>query len=265
MSHIKVVSIGAGNLAHHFIPALHKVGCDITQIYSRTLDNAEKLASRVSASAIDSLSHIDSEADVYLIMVKDDAILEVVEKLPELEANQVLAHSSGATSTLILANKARNYGSFYALQSFRKNRPTELDKIPFLVYGSSPFATRLLRMMARQLSPIVQEVDDKSRLRYHLAAVIMNNFTNHLACKTEQFLKENKLNPEILSPIVASSFKRILENNACEIQTGPAIRNDLNIETKHLELIEKDAYLSSIYKSLTQSIKNTHKAKDENN
>ena len=262
MSHIKVVSIGAGNLAHHFIPALHKAGCEILQVYSRTLNNAEKLARKVSATATNNLTHLNKEAEVYLIMVKDDAIKEVIDQLPEFRSDQVLAHSSGATSTQILGKKAAQFGSFYALQSFKKNRPADLEKIPFLIFGNTPYATRLLRMMARQLSPTVKEVNDKSRLRYHLAAVMMNNFTNHLACKTSQFLKENKLDPQILSPIVESSFKRILENNPCEIQTGPAIRNDVKIEKEHLELIKDDAYLSSIYKSLTQSIKKTHNSDD---
>ena len=153
MSHIKVVSIGAGNLAHHFIPALHKAGCEILQVYSRTLNNAAKLARKVSATATNNLTHLNKEAEVYLIMVKDDAIKEVIDQLPEFRSDQVLAHSSGATSTQILGKKAAQFGSFYALQSFKKNRPADLEKIPFLIFGNTPYATRLLRMMARQLSP----------------------------------------------------------------------------------------------------------------
>ena len=265
MSQIKVVSIGAGNLAHHFIPALKTAGCDILQVYSRTIINAEKLAIKVSTKATNDLSQLNTAADVYLIMVKDDAIVEVVDQIPELGPEQILAHSSGSMSTLKLGSKEKQYGSFYALQSFKKNKPAKLNEIPFLIFGNTPYATRLLRMMARQLSTIVQEVDDKNRLRYHLAAVMMNNFTNHLACKTGQFLENNDLDPAILQPIVRSSFKRILENEPCKIQTGPAARNDIQVENKHLELIKEDAYLSAIYKSLTQSIKKTHSTDNAHN
>jgi predicted short-subunit dehydrogenase-like oxidoreductase (DUF2520 family) len=263
MTNIKVVSIGSGDLAHHFIPAFHKAGCDILQVYSRNLSNAEKLSIKVKATATDSLGQLNTEAEVYLLMVKDDAIKEVVAQLPQLNSKQILAHSSGATSIILLGKKAENYGSFYALQSFKKNKPADLSEIPFFIFGNTPLATRVLRMMARQLSPTVQEVDDKSRLRYHLAAVIMNNFTNHLACKTSQFLEDNHLDPKVLLPIVKSSFDKILNSDPCLIQTGPARRNDVKVEAKHLALIKEDAYLSAIYKSLTQSIKKTYNTEND--
>jgi len=266
MSEVSIVSIGAGNLAHHFIPALHKKGCNILQVFSRNLDNSKKLALKVKATATDDLEDIYTDADLYLIMVHDDAIRSVINALPQLNEHQILAHSSGATPTLLLAKKSMNYGSFYALQSFKKHQSQDLAEVPFLIFGNNSDATRRLRMLARQLSPIVKEVDDNDRLRYHLAAVLMNNFTNHLACKTREFLKEHTLDPAILQPIIAASFDKIIINNPCEIQTGPAIRNDLNIEAKHLKLIEQDAYLTAIYKSHSQSIKNSNQQKidDEN-
>jgi len=264
MSDLKIVSIGAGDLAHHFIPALHNAGCDIIQVFSRTSINASKLAVKVNAQHTNELASLSDQADVYLIMVKDDVIKSVVDQLAPLKSHQILAHSSGATTTGILGKKAENFGSFYALQSFKKNKPVNLKEIPFMIFGNTPFTTRLLRMMARQLSPTVKEVDDNDRLRYHLAAVMMNNFTNHLACKTRLFLQENALEPEILNPILTSSFEWILANNPCEIQTGPAQRNDTKVEKKHLDLIENDPYFTSIYKSLSQSIKKTHRKSDSN-
>ena len=258
---ISIVSIGSGNIAHHFIPALHKIGCKIIQVYSRKQENAQRLAYKVEAKACTELDKINKEADLYLIMVSDDAIPEVITQLPTLGPTQILAHTSGATPTLPLKQKAVNIGSFYALHSFKKNIKKDLTEVPFLILGNNAETTRSLRMLARQLSPRVIEVTDKNRLRYHLAAVLINNFTNHLACLTNSFLDEHQLDPSILKPIVASTFDKILTQDPCKNQTGPAKRNDIEIEKKHLQLIQDKPYLIAIYKSLSQSIKKSSSEK----
>ena len=265
MADMKVVSIGAGNIATHLIPALHESGCDILQVYSRDLGNARKLSTRVASTPINDLKNITPTADIYLIMIHDDGIRSLVRALPKLNPKAILAHTSGATPTLPLAIGAEHYGSFYPWQSFSKGKPTDLTKVPFLVFGNTPFASRNLRMMARQLSPTVKEVDDKGRLHYHLAAVLMNNFTNHLACKTATLLSSNDMDPDILKPIVRSSFDRILDMDPCQIQTGPAVRGDNKVEQLHLDLINEDPYLSAIYKAMSQSIKKINKDLHANN
>jgi len=259
---MNIVSIGAGNIASHLIPALDKKDCNISQVFSRDIRNARRLARKVSAQAIDDLENIDDQADFYLIMVNDDAIREVCTKLPKFSKNQFLAHTSGATPTNFLSRKAENYGSFYPLQSFKKNKKAEISELPFLIFGSNPKTTRKYRMLARQLSKFVTEANDVERMQYHLSAVMINNFSNHLACLTQQYLAKNKLNPKVLEPITEATYKNIVSKNACDIQTGPAARNDKKVEKEHLKLIKSDPYLSSIYKAMSQSIKKTsHKKK----
>ena len=82
-------------------------------------------------------------------------------------------------------------------------------------------------------------------------------------CLTNQFLAENQLNPKLLKPIVDSTFHKIQNQDACAIQTGPAKRDDIKVENKHLQLIEDDAYLTSIYKSMSQSIKKQYENEDK--
>ena len=168
---VSIVSIGSGNIAHHFIPALHKIGCDILQVYSRDIDNAQRLALKVNSKPCDTISNLIATADLYLIMVTDDAIASVLTQLPPLGPTQILAHTSGATPTLPLKKKSKNFGSFYALQSFKKNKKQDLSQLPFFILGNNIETTRRLRMLARQLSPSVTEVTDQDRLRYHLSLI----------------------------------------------------------------------------------------------
>lgn len=260
-----IVSIGAGNVANHLIPALHSLGCKISQVYSRDIRNARSLARKVKANAIDSFELLDDSSDLYLIMVHDDIIKDIVSELPQLDSNQFLAHTSGATPTNFLIRKAKNYGSFYPLQSFKKGRQLALEEVPFLLYGSNPKTLRKFRMLARQLSPVVKEANDNERLKYHLAAVLMNNFTNHLACLTEKYLNDEQLDPKILKPITSYTFSRIAKSSSvCEIQTGPAKRDDNTVIKKHLALIKEDKTLTEIYKVMTKSIKKTEGEKHKN-
>lgn len=260
----KIVSIGAGNIASHLVPAMSEVGCQITQVFSRDIAHARSLARKVKAKAINDLSKIETDADLYLIMVHDDAIREVTKQLPKLGPKQFLAHTSGATPTNFLQKTAINYGSFYPLQSFKKKKKVTLNEVPFLIYGSNPKTTRKYRMLARQLSPKVKETNDSERKKYHLSAVILNNFSNHLACLTDKFLDDNKLDPKVLRAIAETTYDRILNQKPCEIQTGPAIREDDKIMKDHLKLLKEDKHLSAVYKAMSKSIAaSIDKEKDE--
>ena len=55
---MKIVFIGAGNLATHLSAALRAGGHDIVQIYSRTMASASALAARVGAEPTDSIDSV---------------------------------------------------------------------------------------------------------------------------------------------------------------------------------------------------------------
>ncbi|MBR6639240.1 MAG: NAD(P)-binding domain-containing protein, partial [Muribaculaceae bacterium] len=60
----KVSIIGAGNVATHLAQALACAN-DVVQIYSRNLDNAARLASKIQGcEAIDDISKLSSNIDI---------------------------------------------------------------------------------------------------------------------------------------------------------------------------------------------------------
>ncbi len=262
---IKIVAIGSGNVASHLIPALNTIGCKITQVYSRSLLNANKLAHLIGTESIDQLEKIDTTADIYLVMVNDDLISSVCDQMPILAPDQILAHTSGAIPIDILSAYTNNYGSFYPLESFKKEQLKAIDNVPFLVNGNNACTTRTLRILARKLSNKVTECSDVDRLKYHLSAVLINNFTNHLACLSDRFLTENALDPSFLNAIIETSFKIIKDGKACTSQTGPAMRSDFQLMKNHLELIKQDPHLSKVYKTLSDSIISYYKKESHEN
>ena len=78
---MKIVLIGAGNLATNLGKSLLNKGHDILQVYSRTMENAAALADIVGGSPTNDISNVNPEADVYIISIKDSAISEIVPAL----------------------------------------------------------------------------------------------------------------------------------------------------------------------------------------
>lgn len=252
---LNIVSIGAGNIAHHLIPALHRIPCRISQVYSRTHNSAAALAHRVNADIITNFEQIDRQADFYIIMVPDDAIKGILSQMPLLNNRQYLVHTSGATGIDVLQNTGQNFGSFYPLQSFRRSVPITLRDVPFLLNGNSDKTIRFLRALARKLADKVSVITDEERLRYHLTAVLLNNFTNHLACISRKLLSDAKLNPDFLNELMDTTFERIKSGDPCASQTGPAIREDEKLMAKHLNLLKDTPHWKNLYNSISESIK----------
>ena len=71
---MKIVLIGAGNLATHLGKALHAAGHDMVQVFSRTMQSAETLASLLDAEPLTDMAQVRDDADVYIFSVKDSAL-----------------------------------------------------------------------------------------------------------------------------------------------------------------------------------------------
>ena len=103
---MRIVIIGAGNVATHLAKAFAKDN-EIVQIFSNTISNAQILATSTNCpSAINDISHIVKNADLYVISIKDDAIAQIIEKIPFNTGLWV--HTSGSVSIDVLTQKFTN-------------------------------------------------------------------------------------------------------------------------------------------------------------
>ena len=66
---MKIVFIGAGNLATHVSQALHKAGHEVVQVYSRTHESASCLATLLGAQPVTDLSLLRRDAHLYIMSV----------------------------------------------------------------------------------------------------------------------------------------------------------------------------------------------------
>lgn len=251
---MKVVCIGSGNVATHLVAALKATGADLVQIWSKNPENAAVLAQTVGAQPISDLCEADQSADLYVIAVKDDAIADVCKALKGI--NGLVVHTSGATDINVLSS-FKNYGVLYPLQTFSKNRQIDFAKIPLCLEAGNQQVLDELKMIALGLSKMIYEVSSEQRKVLHLSAVFACNFVNHLYALGNQVLQPNNLDFELLRPLILETAGKVQHDLPVNVQTGPAVRNDEQTISKHLELLEGKPHLQEIYQTLSKSIKKT--------
>ncbi len=246
-----VVVIGSGNVAGHLAKAFREAGRSILQVFSPDTGHASSLAEKVGAEVASRLFAVTKEADLYLLAVPDKKITTVAARLPLVKG--IVCHTSGITPLNVLA-RFENYGVFYPLQTFSKERVPDISQVPFCLEASSDIVYNRLQTLAGKLSQRVYAVDSARRKNLHLAAVLVNNFPNYLYAEAEGFLKENHLSMKMLLPLMRETVAKIETMPAKEAQTGPAMRGDHETIDKHLKMLENKNDLRAVYQILTQQI-----------
>ncbi len=250
---INTVSVvGAGNVGWHLARALYQCGVRIINVYSRTREHAANLAAEVAAVPVTRLEDFNIEPDMYLISIPDDALLEVTASFAGKKA--ILAHTSGSISIEIFNMGIRNFGVFYPLQTFTLGNEMEYSGIPFLIEGSSPEVTSLLRQLADKLSGVVHETDSETRLKVHIAAVFACNFSNHLAVIADHLLSETGLGFDLIRPLISETYRKMIVMGPLPAQTGPALRNDIITINNHLKELKRFPFEQQLYKLLSDNI-----------
>lgn len=254
---IKVSIIGSGNVAQHLITTfqnLEKSGTEIelAQAFSRKQDALTHLLS--PEQIITEFSELQ-EADLYIIAVSDDAIESVSGQLPF--KNRLVVHTSGSVPLTTLHDDNRK-GVFYPLQTFTKGKPVNFETIPICLEAENPTDYQLLDKVAKSISDKVYAINSEQRKALHVAAVFVNNFTNHLYSIGNEICQENRIPFDILKPMIQETVEKIMTLSPDEAQTGPAIRNDQKTIAAHEAFLTNENQLN-IYKILTQSIQDNGK------
>ncbi len=253
MKHTNILLIGAGNVATNIAVSFHSIGIRIVGIYSKTIETSNALASLVESRVIENLNELP-EHDFIIVCVPDDIISSVISQLP-IDAK--IAYTSGTVSLQSLPNYP-NLGVFYPLQTFTKEKMIDLKTVPFFIEANNSHFEKELFELALHLGKQATTTNSEQRKQLHIAAVFVNNFTNHLAYIAKEHLEKNDLNWENLLPLLEETLNKIKDSNPKEIQTGPARRNDLGVLKTHLNELTGDP--ETIYKAITDSIIHTYHA-----
>lgn len=255
---MKVVMIGSGNVATVLGKVMQNAGHKVIQVLSRNEHNAKVLADTLGCSYGNYNSTPYQEADVYFFAITDNALHHLDQRL-NLH-NKLAVHTAGSVSKDVLNIISKKYGVIYPLQSLNKSI-TEFPEMPLLIDANSTEAFAELQAFAQTLSNQISVVNDQDRLKFHIAAVVVNNFTNHLYAMANEFCSHENIDFTKLFSLIDETAKRLKKHPAKEMQTGPAIRQDLYTLGKHLKMLSADPDLKYIYLKLSESILKLHQIK----
>lgn len=248
---MRVVIIGSGNVATVLGAAMVKVHHELVQVLGRNADATSALAALLDCPFSLDLKEMVTTADLYVMAVSDSA-------LPELAASialqdKLVVHTAGSVSKEVLTKVSAHYGVLYPLQSLRKEN-LQVNNIPLLVDANSEASIKILEKLATSLSANVGRANDTQRLKLHLAAVLVSNFTNHLYALAQGYCQKEQLDFNLLLPLINETANRLQQHTAAEMQTGPAARKDVVTIERHLSLLAAYPDLQNIYQLLSQSI-----------
>lgn len=249
---LKVVIIGSGNVAQHLIKAFrNSAHAELVQVYAR---NPEKLSHILPQELIVNKIEALIKAHIYIISVTDDAIEKVSAELPF--EGRLVVHTSGSMPLAQMNSKNRR-GVFYPLQTFSKNKEVDFKQIPLCLESENEEDYLTLEKLAKSISPLTYSISSQQRQALHVAAVFVNNFTNHLYAIGNDICNENNIPFDILKPLIKETADKIQSLSPLDAQTGPAKRNDTTTIQRHLDFI-KDPMQEDIYTLLTKSIQRTN-------
>lgn len=249
-----IVLLGAGNVATQLGVALHEAGLDIRQVYSRTWSSAEKLASRLMAAPANDIHDIDPGADLYVVAISDDALVDVVSKLNAGE--QFVVHTSGSVSMEALEPFAGRYGVIYPVQTFSATRKVDFSSVPVCIEANSLENLELLNLLASKISSDVRTVASDKRRLLHLAAVFACNFPNFMYSMAESVLRGANLDFDLLKPLIRETAEKVQSVSPKEAQTGPAWRGDRKVMDAHLQLLQNKPGMQELYRQISIEIGN---------
>ncbi len=248
----KITFVGSGNVAWHLAKSFDLAGYQIHQIVSRNETTGNELAKKYAAFFDSKLENVFDDSDFIFLTIPDKAIESTIEKI---KANSpIFVHCAGSSSLATIANFKKSAGVFYPLQSFTKERNLNYFEIPIFIEASDKNTFQKIWDLADSISNSVKHLDSEKRLYLHLAAVMANNFTNHLLAQAEKVMSMEELPLVWLKPLVEETVKKAFDLGPENSQTGPAIRNDETTIQKHLKMLESNPDLKELYSIISKDI-----------
>ena len=225
---MKIAIIGKGNLGTLLYDALKSVVS--VQWYARDYPTS-------------------MNADLVIVSVSDKETLEVCERIDAA----LVVHTAGIVPQV----DRPNAGVLYPLYSFTKGAVVDWVNIPFLIETAQENNLSILKETVTLLGAKFYSMSSAQRTKIHAAAVIVNNFTNHLYTLAEDYCRDHNLPFEVLHGIMQQGPSKAIELGAKQAQTGPAIRGDHDTIENHLESIRQKE-IKELYEHISTSIRNRH-------
>ncbi len=249
---MKIGIIGAGKVGTAFAIVFKRIGFSvfIASKHSESAIRAAKIACIDSCTIEDAAS-----ANIVFLTVPDSEIVNVALSIKNVvKENQTIVHLSGALPVSIINFLNANVCSLHPLKSFADSLSSAntMEGTMFTFEGNAA-AYKNIKPVVDKMNCKIVKIQSKNKPLYHLAAVIVANYTVTLFNISQEILQSIGFNKneakDALLTLLRDVINNIKEKDAESALTGPILRGDFKTIELHLAQI-KDKNLKTIYKSL---------------
>ena len=251
---MKIVLIGAGNLATNLGKALFSAGHDFIQVYSRTMESASALATLVGGAPTTDIDSINYNADVYIISVTDSALAELIPKVCKGRERKLFLHTAGSMPVDVFQGMVLHYGVLYPMQTFSKNKEVNFSNIPCFIEANDESAMQNIDALARSVSNQVMTLNSEGRSYLHLAAVFACNFTNLCYHISSNILAKHNIPFDVMLPLIDETAGKAHAMSPIDAQTGPAVRYDRNVIRNQSSMLKDNPLVKDLYERMSLCI-----------
>ena len=253
-----MVLIGAGQVSRELAPVWKQAGHDILQVISRTEVSARPLGEQLgcpwTTQLVDAAGAL-ADAQVVVVAVTDGLIAEVAEGISAMVSPScVMVHLSGATPLDALKGPR---AVVWPIRSFNpKAGNVPLEGTPTVIEASDAASFHAAQTLAQAWKAEIAEASGPQRAAAHLAAVMADNYANHMLAEAQEVLNQRNLPKTLLRNLVLGLTQGGLNGDARERQTGPAKRGDDATLERHRALLPDD--MRDVYNALAAHIAKRH-------
>lgn len=255
--------VGPGRVGSSLGMALVASGCHCDSIVvdkSRKsgLDQLERYFPGVPV--LDSVSSLTREPELILVTVSDDAIQRMAQAL-SMNHNQnfrktVVLHVSGIVPVSVLNSLKRlgaSVGAFHPVSSFANRfSPGKATGIFYDFFGDGRASYSAGRLAGLLSSKIIRLKGERQREEFHLASVIVSNFTTLGIWAAEELISDIRPGSNARSALeclLDSTVSNLSARHLDSVLTGPLARGDVRVIASHLKALESNPVLLQFYRS----------------
>lgn len=261
--------IGPGRLGSALLAALNASGQSVVAVGVRCAGSEDRASSPPfldSTSAVAATLATGAATKVLWLTVPDDAIAAVAGQTAtasQPRGRVAVVHCSGLCDLNTL-EPWRRVGaevlSLHPLQTFAgsEGEAQRLNGIPIAVTAVSATARQLGEQLVNTIGGRAFLVPESAKPLYHLAATVASNLFVALQSQASELLRQavNSADLEqavqLLSPLLATSLRNIVERGPQAALTGPVARGDVGTVRAHLSLLERQpARVQLTYRALS--------------
>ncbi len=190
--------------------------------------------------------------DAVLLCVRDQQIAPLAREIQHITKTHIpIAHTAGSVDIEALSGFTRR-GVVYPLQTFSAGVAINWGEFPVFWEGDELFFDVTVALVGT--AEKAYYADSSERLRLHIGAVFVANFTNSMADIAHKIVSP-KWDWRVYLPLLKAVVEKLHVLSPEEAQTGPARRGDEETIQKHLSYLRAHwQALAPLYEKLSRYI-----------